>query len=229
MGSSLAEKDLVDSEVNMSQQRALAVRKADGILGCFRQGIASRSREVILTLYTALVRLHLEYWIQYSALQYKRDVGRVQQRATEMMKGRSISPVRQGWESWECSAWRRGLRVSHQVYKYQKGACREDGARLSSVVSNVRMRGNVCKWNISFHLAQVAQKLWSLLRGDLQQLPECSPGHPALSVPACPGLRPGGPRGPLSPCPSTSLRFYGCVITLCMLYAKLIKYWVLHS
>lgn len=78
MENSLVEKDLVDSE----PAACLAVKKADGILGCFRQGIASRSREVIFSLYSAL-----ECRVQFSALQYKRDMGRVQQWATERMKG----------------------------------------------------------------------------------------------------------------------------------------------
>jgi len=74
----------------MSQQCALAAKKGNGILGCTRPNIASRSREVVLPLYSVLVRPHIGSCVQFSALQYGRDMDileRVQQRATGMTEG----------------------------------------------------------------------------------------------------------------------------------------------
>ena len=54
-----AEKDLgviVDAKINMGRQCGDAVRKANRTLSCIHRCISSRSKEVILPLYAALVQ-----------------------------------------------------------------------------------------------------------------------------------------------------------------------------
>ncbi|CAM5148359.1 unnamed protein product [Eretmochelys imbricata] len=84
------EKDLgvlVDDRMTMSHQCDMAVKKANVVLGCIRGGISSGD-EVLVPLYKALVRPHLEYCVQFWSPMFKKDefkLEQVQRRATRMI------------------------------------------------------------------------------------------------------------------------------------------------
>jgi len=100
--SSPAEKDLgvlVGEKLTMSQQCAPLARKANQNVGSISRGVASRDREVIVPLCSALVRPHLQYCVQVWGPQCKKDrelLERVQRRPERCSEGCSTSPTKTG-------------------------------------------------------------------------------------------------------------------------------------
>jgi len=88
---SLEKKDVrvfADKKLNMTCQCVLVAQKANRLLCCFQSSMVSRSMEVILPLYTALVRAHLESSVQLWSPQHRKDTDlleRGQKRATKMV------------------------------------------------------------------------------------------------------------------------------------------------
>ncbi|MGH0116178.1 UNVERIFIED_CONTAM: hypothetical protein FKN15_074819 [Acipenser sinensis] len=89
------EKDLgvyVDSEMSSSRQCGEAIKKTNKMLGYIVKSVEFKSRKVMLKLYNALVRPHLEYCVQFWPPRYKKDIAavksaRVQRRVTRIILG----------------------------------------------------------------------------------------------------------------------------------------------
>lgn len=78
-------------------QCALSAQKLNHALGCIKSSVRSRSREVILPLYSTLKKSHLQFCVKLWGLQHKKEVDlleQIQRRPQGQSRGLSTSPTK---------------------------------------------------------------------------------------------------------------------------------------
>ena len=91
LGTTVKEKDLgvtISADMKVSEQCGIAASKGNQILGLIRRNITYKGKKLIIHLYKAIVRPHLEYCIQAWRPYRKKDIDtleRIQRRTTKMI------------------------------------------------------------------------------------------------------------------------------------------------
>ena len=170
--SSLSGKNLgilTENKLNMSQKWALSSKTPKGILGCIRQNTGLHI-EMILLLSTSR---------ELCPVQASPAQERCGHTVESPVKGRNISPIKQGWESWVCSVWRRGgsgesqqcvqiperrVHIARFFFRVAMSGSQAIGTNQHTLWTPERTSVLCRWWNTG---RSCPERLWSLLNGDL--------------------------------------------------------------
>ncbi|PKU44706.1 hypothetical protein llap_4980 [Limosa lapponica baueri] len=145
----------------------LRAQKTNYILGCTKRSVTTRSREVILLVYSALLRTHLEYCVKLWSPQHRRDMDlleQVQERATKMI--RRLKHLSYEDRLREFSLFileKRRLQGDLIIaFQYLEGAYRRDGEGLLMKECSDRMKGSDFKLKVGKFRLDIRKKLFAV-------------------------------------------------------------------
>ena len=149
----LKEKDLgvtISADMKVSEQCGIAASKGNQILGLIRRNITYKGKKLIIPLYKAIVRPHLEYCIQAWRPYRKKDIDtleRIQRRATKMIPElRDLSYEERLKECGLTTLETRRLRGDQiEVFKILNGYENIDRNMFFSLKKDSRTRGHEVK------------------------------------------------------------------------------------
>ena len=153
LGTTVKEKDLgvtISADMKVSEQCGIAASKGNQILGLIRRNITYKGKKLIIPLYKAIVRPHLEYCIQAWRPYHKKDIDtleRIQRRATKMIPElRDLSYEERLKECGLTTLETRRLRGDQiEVFKILNGYENIDRNMFFSLKKDSRTRGHEVK------------------------------------------------------------------------------------
>ncbi|KAK8747068.1 hypothetical protein OTU49_016973, partial [Cherax quadricarinatus] len=161
------EKDLgvmVSSNLKPRQQCLSVRNKANRLLGFISRSVSNRSPEVILQLYTSLVRPHLDYAAQFWSPYYRMDINsleNIQRRMTKLIHSIRNLPYEERLKTLKLhSLVRRRMRGDLiEVYKWKIGINKGDINKVLRISLQERTRSNGFKLD-KFRFRKDIGKYW---------------------------------------------------------------------